>query len=46
MVNRGNNSETSTFIDKSINDELSGNVIDLCPVGALTSKPFSFSARP
>jgi NADH dehydrogenase/NADH:ubiquinone oxidoreductase subunit G len=46
MLNRGNNSEISVYIKKSINDELSGNIIDLCPVGALTSKPFSFSARP
>jgi NADH dehydrogenase/NADH:ubiquinone oxidoreductase subunit G len=46
MLNRGNNSEISAYIKKSINDELSGNIIDLCPVGALTSKPFSFSARP
>ena len=35
-----------TYIGKSLNSELSGNVIDLCPVGALTSKPYAFSARP
>ena len=46
MVNRGDNSEITTFINKNLIDELSGNIIDLCPVGALTSKPFSFSARP
>jgi len=46
MLNRGSNSEISVYIKKSLTDELSGNIIDLCPVGALTSKPFSFSARP
>jgi NADH dehydrogenase/NADH:ubiquinone oxidoreductase subunit G len=46
MLNRGNNSEISTYIKNSLNNELSGNIIDLCPVGALTSKPFAFSARP
>jgi NADH-quinone oxidoreductase chain G len=46
MLNRGNNSEISTFINRSLNNELSANIIDLCPVGALTSKPFAFTARP
>jgi NADH-quinone oxidoreductase subunit G len=46
MINRGSNSEISTFIKDSLNNELSGNIIDLCPVGALTSKPFAFTARP
>jgi NADH dehydrogenase/NADH:ubiquinone oxidoreductase subunit G len=46
MLNRGNNSEISTYIMQSLNNELSANIIDLCPVGALTSKPFSFMARP
>jgi len=46
MLNRGNTSEISTYIKQSLNDELSSNIIDLCPVGALTSKPFMFSARP
>lgn len=43
---RGEWMEIGTFIEKSLDSELSGNIIDLCPVGALTSKPFRFSARP
>ncbi|WP_448605816.1 NADH-quinone oxidoreductase subunit NuoG [Neorickettsia risticii] len=46
MVNRGADSEISTYIQKSLSSELSGNIIDLCPVGALTSKPYAFTARP
>lgn len=42
---RGEFMEIGTFIEKSVNSEVSGNVIDLCPVGALTSKPFRFRAR-
>jgi NADH-quinone oxidoreductase subunit G len=42
---RGENLEIGTYIAKSMASEMSGNVIDLCPVGALTSKPFRFSAR-
>ena len=45
MVGRGEHSEITTFLGKSIDSELSGNMIDLCPVGALTSKPFRYSAR-
>ena len=45
-VNRGQQTEISTYIDQSITNELSGNVIDLCPVGALTSKPYAFNGRP
>ena len=45
VVGRGSTMEISNYIKKSILSELSGNVIDLCPVGALTSKPYSFSAR-
>jgi NADH-quinone oxidoreductase subunit G len=45
MLNRGEHSEITTFVDKTVNSELSGNMIDLCPVGALTSKPFRYSAR-
>jgi hypothetical protein len=45
MLNRGNNSEISTYIQRNLYSELSGNIIDLCPVGALTSKPFAFVAR-
>ena len=44
-VGRGENTEISTFIERNIDSELSGNIIDLCPVGALTNKPFRFSAR-
>ncbi|WCL52589.1 NADH-quinone oxidoreductase subunit NuoG [Gimibacter soli] len=42
---RGEHTEITTYLDKVIESELSGNVIDLCPVGALTSKPYSFTAR-
>ena len=45
MANRGERSAIETFIDQSVDSELSGNMIDICPVGALTSKPFRFSAR-
>ena len=45
MINRGENAEITT-LGKAVSSELSGNVIDLCPVGALTSKPYSFVARP
>jgi NADH dehydrogenase (ubiquinone) Fe-S protein 1 len=45
MTGRGNHCEIGTYIDKLMTSELSGNVIDLCPVGALTSKPYSFTAR-
>lgn len=44
-INRGENMEITTFLEKSITSELSGNIIDLCPVGALTSKPYAFKAR-
>jgi NADH-quinone oxidoreductase subunit G len=46
MVGRGEHSEITTFVGKTVDSEVSGNMIDLCPVGALTSKPFRFSARP
>ncbi|TCW29569.1 NADH-quinone oxidoreductase subunit NuoG [Gulbenkiania mobilis] len=46
MANRGEFSEILPFLGKTVNSEISGNVIDLCPVGALTSKPFRYSARP
>ncbi len=45
MVGRGEHAEITAYIDKSVNSELSGNIIDLCPVGALTSKPFRYTAR-
>ncbi|BBB15321.1 NADH dehydrogenase I chain G [Candidatus Rickettsiella viridis] len=44
-LNRGENLQIGTYIEHSVESELSGNIIDLCPVGALTSKPFRFSAR-
>ncbi len=44
-IGRGENMEISTFVARNIDSELSGNIIDLCPVGALTNKPFRFSAR-
>ena len=43
---RGQETKIGTYIEKNLNSELSGNIIDLCPVGALTSKPYAFSARP
>src|SRR5699024_10346943 len=46
MVNRGEFSEITSFVGRAVESELSGNMIDICPVGALTSKPFRFSARP
>ncbi|MGY8525021.1 NADH-quinone oxidoreductase subunit NuoG [Paracidovorax citrulli] len=45
MLNRGEHSEITTFVGRTVDSELSGNMIDLCPVGALTSKPFRYSAR-
>lgn len=45
MIGRGSSSEIGTYIDNNINDELLGNIIDLCPVGALTSMPYAFTAR-
>lgn len=42
---RGDRAEIMTFVDRTVDSEISGNLIDLCPVGALTSKPFRFSAR-
>ena len=45
-VGRGENMEITTYLEQSMTSELSANVIDLCPVGALTSKPYAFEARP
>jgi len=45
MIGRGEHSEITTFVGRSVESELSGNMIDLCPVGALTSKPFRYQAR-
>ena len=45
-IGRGENMEITTYLERSMESELSANVIDLCPVGALTSKPYAFEARP
>ena len=45
MINRGEHSEITTFVGKTVDSELSGNMIDLCPVGAILSKPFRYTAR-
>ena len=45
MIGRGEHSEITAFVGKTVDSEVSGNMIDLCPVGALTSKPFRYSAR-
>ncbi len=45
-IGRGEDTQITTYLEKSMESELSGNVIDLCPVGALTSKPYVFEARP
>ncbi|GAB4555816.1 MAG: NADH-quinone oxidoreductase subunit NuoG [Rhizobacter sp.] len=45
MIHRGEHSEITTVVGETIDSELSGNMIDICPVGALTSKPFRYSAR-
>ena len=46
MNSRGEDAEITTYLEASLTSEMSGNVIDLCPVGALTSKPYAFNARP
>lgn len=46
VLGRGQNMEIGTYIENYISNELSGNIIDLCPVGALTSMPYAFSTRP
>ena len=45
-IGRGEHMEVTNYVEKALNSELSGNVVDLCPVGALTNKPYSFHARP
>ena len=45
MLNRGEHAEITTFVGRAVESELSGNMIDVCPVGALLSKPFRFNAR-
>jgi NADH-quinone oxidoreductase subunit G len=46
LISRGEDVEITTYLDKAVSSELSANIIDLCPVGALTSKPYAFNARP
>ena len=46
LIGRGEDAEITTYLESAMTSELQGNVIDLCPVGALTSKPFAFTARP
>ena len=46
LINRGEDVEVGPYIEKNLATELSGNLVDICPVGALTSKPYAFSARP
>jgi len=46
LLGRGEDAEITTYLERSLSSELQGNVIDLCPVGALTSKPYAFHARP
>jgi NADH-quinone oxidoreductase subunit G len=45
-IGRGENMQITSYLEKAVTSEVSGNVIDLCPVGALTSKPYAFQARP
>jgi NADH dehydrogenase (ubiquinone) Fe-S protein 1 len=46
VTGRGNSMEIGTYVEKVFDSEVSGNVVDVCPVGALTSRPFAFTARP
>jgi len=46
MIGRGENSEITSYVEQALTSELSGNIVDLCPVGALTSAPYAFHARP
>lgn len=46
LLGRGEDAEITTYLEQALSSELQGNVIDLCPVGALTSKPYAFNARP
>jgi NADH-quinone oxidoreductase subunit G len=45
-INRGENMQITSYLERAVTSELSGNVVDLCPVGALTAKPYAFEARP
>jgi len=46
LIGRGEDAEITTYLEQALTSELQGNIIDLCPVGALTSKPYAFTARP
>jgi NADH-quinone oxidoreductase subunit G len=46
MIGRGEDAEITTYLEQAVTSELSGNLVDVCPVGALTSKPYAFNARP
>jgi NADH-quinone oxidoreductase subunit G len=46
LIGRGEDAEITPYLERALTSELQGNIIDLCPVGALTSKPFAFTARP
>ncbi|MBW9066224.1 NADH-quinone oxidoreductase subunit G [Rhizobium herbae] len=46
LIGRGEDAEITTYLEQAMTSELQGNVVDLCPVGALTSKPYAFNARP
>ncbi len=46
LINRGENAEITTYLERAIDSELVGNLVDVCPVGALTSRPYAFNARP
>ena len=46
QTGRGEDSEITSYLNETLDSELQGNIIDLCPVGALTSKPYAFTARP
>ncbi len=46
LINRGEHAEITTYLEKAVDSELTGNLIDVCPVGALTSRPYAFNARP
>src|SRR5690606_34883553 len=46
LLGRGEDAEITPYLERALTSELQGNVIDLCPVGALTSKPYAFHARP
>lgn len=46
LINRGEQAEITTYLEKAVESELAGNLVDVCPVGALTSRPYAFNARP